>query len=173
MRSVSAIYFHWAREGAIERPKEDGHLDRLTGILSNYQYFMLREGEVLMCPYSCWCPACFEVAAAGPGASIRLSSDYMVRDGCDQAPQPGTRNPRVTRFTNGKTRAGQDQGAYKQPGQAGAGTGTSSRRWASQPGQWVLVEAFCDAEDEMWLGKTVAFGDFARLPSCCKRHDGG
>jgi hypothetical protein len=90
-------------------------------------------------PYSCWCPACFEVAAAGPGASIRLSSDYMVRDGCDQAPQPGTRNPRVTRFTNGKTRAGQDQGAYKQPGQAGAGTGTSSRRWASQPGQWVLV----------------------------------
>jgi hypothetical protein len=36
-----------------------------------------------------------------------------------------------------------------------------------------LVEAFDDAEDEMWLGKTVAFGDFGLLPSCCKRHDGG
>jgi hypothetical protein len=35
-----------------------------------------------------------------------------------------------------------------------------------KPGQWVLVEAIGEGEDEMWLGKTVAFG---RLPSCCKQ----
>jgi len=37
----------------------------------------------------------------------------------------------------------------------------------------VLVEAFGDDEDEMWLGKTVAFGAFGRLPSCCKQHTEG
>jgi hypothetical protein len=31
--------------------------------------------------------------------------------------------------------------------------------------QWVLVEAFGDEEDEMWLGKTVAFGAFCPLTS--------
>ena len=40
---------------------------------------MLRDGEVLMRPHSCWCPACFEVAAAGPGAGTRFNTgDYMV-----------------------------------------------------------------------------------------------
>ncbi len=57
---------------------------RLTGISFNYQYFMLREGEVLMRPHSCWCPACFEVAAAGPGAGTRLSTQYGV-SGCAKA----------------------------------------------------------------------------------------
>ena len=28
------------------------------------------------------------------------------------------------------------------------------------PEQWVLVEAFGDNDDEMWLGKTVEFSDF-------------
>ena len=37
------------------------------------------------------------------------------------------------------------------------------------PGQWVLVEAFGDNDDEMWLGKTVGFSDFGRQ-SCYKMH---
>ena len=41
-----------------------------------------------------------------------------------------------------------------------------------EPGQWVLVEAFGDDEEEMWLGKTLAFGDFGQ-DSCRKRHGGG
>ena len=46
--------------------------DCLTGISSYYQYFMLREGEVPMRPYSCWCPACFNVAVEGPGKRTYL-----------------------------------------------------------------------------------------------------
>jgi hypothetical protein len=176
MRSVSAIYFHWAGEGAIERPKEDEQFDRLTGISSHYQYFMLREGEVLMRPYSCWCPACFEVAAAGPGASTRLSSDYMVRDGCTKAPNAVPPNPRVPNplyeWRNASCRA--KTGAQtSSPDKRARGHGHELAEAGLQPGQWVLVEAFCDPEDEMWLGKTVAFSDFGPLPSCCKRHDGG
>jgi hypothetical protein len=140
MRSVSAIYFHWAREGAIERPKEDEQFDRLTGISSHYQYFMLREGGVLMRPThagarpaSRWLPPDPAPASASP--RITWLGTAATRP---PNPVPATRVC-FTRFTSGKTRAGQDQGAYKQPGQAGAGTGTSSRRWASQPGQWVLV----------------------------------
>jgi hypothetical protein len=46
MCAVSAFYFHWAGEGDITRPAEDVQFDRLVGISSCYQYFMLREGEV-------------------------------------------------------------------------------------------------------------------------------
>ncbi len=62
---MSAIYFHWACDGAIERPVTDVHYDCLTGISSCYQYFMLREGELLMRPYSCWCPYCCNVEFDG------------------------------------------------------------------------------------------------------------
>ncbi len=77
MRAVSAIYFHWACDGAIERPATDVHFDCLTGI-SCYQYFMLREGEstgeVLMRPYSCWCPSCFNVVLRSRGLANSLTS---------------------------------------------------------------------------------------------------
>jgi len=86
-RAVSAIYFHWAGEGAIQRPATDVQFDRLTGLSSSYQYFMLREGEVLMRPYSCWCPACFIVAEAGPGCGTGLTSTYEV-PGCIKTGNP-------------------------------------------------------------------------------------
>ena len=36
-----------------------------------------------------------------------------------------------------------------------------------------MVEAFCDDEDELWLGKTLPFGDFnPRSPCCCKKYTG-
>ena len=78
MRAVSAIYFHWACDGVIERPATDVQFDRLTGISSCYQSFMLREGEVLMRPYSCWCTACFNVAVEGPGKRTYLSCNFNV-----------------------------------------------------------------------------------------------
>ena len=40
-------------EGAIVRPNVDEQFDRLTGISSHYQYFMLHPGAVLMRPSSC------------------------------------------------------------------------------------------------------------------------
>ncbi len=36
----------------------------------------------------------------------------------------------------------------------------------------MLVEAFGDNDDEMWLRKTVEFSDFGRQ-SCCKKHTEG
>ena len=35
MRSVSAIYFHWAGEGEISRPATDVQFERLVGISSS------------------------------------------------------------------------------------------------------------------------------------------
>ena len=35
-----------------------------------------------------------------------------------------------------------------------------------------VVEAFNDEDDDMWLGKTMPFGDFGR-DSCCKEHKDG
>jgi len=165
MRAVSAIYFHWAGEGAIVRPAADEQFDRLIGISSHYQYFVLRAGEVLMRPYSCWCPACFEVADAGPGAGICLTSDYKV-DGCAKASDPlyEWRNASC-RAKTGAQASAPDKRA-REHGHALAAAGL-------EPGQWVLVEAFGDEQDEIWLGKTVAFGAFGRQLSCCKQHTGG
>ena len=43
---------------------------------------------------------------------------------------------------------------------------------AAQPGQSVLIEAFNDDVDEMWLAKTVAFSAFGDAV-CCKKHTDG
>ncbi len=32
-----------------------------------------------------------------------------------------------------------------------------------------MVEAFCDKEDKMWLGKTLPFGCFGPHSPCCKK----
>ncbi len=68
MRAVSAIFVSLGGSGRDRVTGKDVLFDRLTGISSCCQYFMLREGEVLMRSYTCWFSACFKVAAAGPGA---------------------------------------------------------------------------------------------------------
>ena len=160
-RAVSAIYFHWAGEGAIVRPA-DVQFARLTGISFNYQYFMLREGEVLMRPHSCWCPACFEVAAAGPGAGTRLSTQYGV-SGCAKAGNA------LYEWSNSSCRAKTGAEASS-PDQRARAHGHGLAQAGIEPGQWVLVEAFCDDEDEMWLGKTLPFGGFGPRSPCCKKY---
>ncbi len=55
-------------------------------------------------------------------------------------------------------------------GQAGTGARAKARSTGLQPDQLVSVEAFADAEDEMWLGKTAAFDNFGLL--CCQKHTG-
>jgi hypothetical protein len=164
MRAVSAIYFHWACDGAIERPAMDVQFDCLSGISSCYQYFMLREGEVLMRPYSCWCPACFNVSAEGPGKRTYLTCNFNVPY-CTHAGNTlySWRN-KSCRAKTGAEASSPDKRA-RDRGHALAATGIS-------PGQWVLVEAFGDNDDEMWLGKTVEFSDFGRQ-SCCKKHTEG
>lgn len=149
------------------RPNVDEQFDRLTGISSCYQYFMLREGEVLMRPYSCWCPACFEIAAVGPGAGNRLSSDNKV-DGCSKAPNPLVRNL-LYEWRDASCRAKTGAQASS-PDKRAREHGHELAADGLQLGQWVLVEALGDEQDEMWLGKTVAFGSFGPLPSCCKQH---
>ena len=173
--AVTAIYFHWAGEGAIVRPATDVQFDTLVGISSCYQYFMIREGEVLMRPHSCWCPACFDVAVAGPGAGTHLPTNYEVV-GCAKAGNP------FYQWHNASCRAKTGAEASS-PDQRARAHGHALAAAGLEPGQWVLVEAFVDFEpgqwvafgddeEEMWLGKTLPFGDFGR-GSCCKRHGGG
>jgi hypothetical protein len=168
MRAVSAIYFHWAGLGHIWRPAEDVQFDAVVGISSSYQFFMLREGEVLARPHSCWCPACFDVATAGPGQDARLApyAGYKVV-GCTRA------GSAFYEWSNKSCRA-------KTGGEAGspdlrARTHGHALAAGILPvgGQWVLVEAYGDDKDELWLGKTLAFGGFnARSPRCSKKHTG-
>jgi hypothetical protein len=162
-RKVKAFFFHWGAEGAIVRPASDKQFDRLVGISSSYQYFMLREGEVLMRSYSCWCPACFDVAVAGPGVGTRLNSQYEVYE-CAYEADP------LYRWRNASFRAKTGPGASSPDQRAREQGRTLTVR--ARPGQWVLVEAFNDEVDKMWLRKTVAFGAFG-TDACCKLHTEG
>ena len=123
---------------------------------------MLREGEVLMRPHSCWCPACFQVATGGPAGS-RFSSQYEVR-GCVKASNA------LYAWHNSSCRAKSGPEASSPDQQARAHCHGIAQA-GIEPGQWVLVEAFCDDEDESWLGKTLPFGEFnPRFPCCCKKY---
>ena len=113
-----------AAQGQAARGATDVQFDRLTGIFSSYQYFVLREGEVLMRPYSCWCSACFAVAVAGPGVG-RLTSDYKV-SGCAKSPNPLVRNP-LYEWRNASCRAKTGAQASN-PDKRAREHGTRSRR---------------------------------------------
>ena len=146
MRAVRAIYFHWACDGTIERPATDVQFDCLTGISSCYQYFMLREGDVLMRPYSCWCTACFNVAVEGPGKRTYLTCNFLTYL---IAPMPATL---FNRGANKSCRAKTGAEACS-PDKRARDRGHALATAGISPGQWVLVEAFGDNDDEMWLGR--------------------
>ena len=138
--------------------------DRLVGISSCYQYFMLREGEVLMRPHSCWCRVCFEVAMAGPGAGTRLTSQYEVRGCVKEANALYQWRNASCRAKTGAEACCPDQRARAHGHELAA---------VLKPGQWVLIEAFNDEVDELWLAKTEACREFGLQPSCCKQHSSG
>jgi hypothetical protein len=117
-----------------------------------------------MRPHSCWCPACFDVAVAGPGAGTRLPSNNDLV-GCAKAGSP------FYEWRNASCRAKTGNEASS-PDRRARAHGHALAAAGLEPGKWVLVEAFGDDEDDMWLGKTVAFGNFGP-DSCCKRHGGG
>ena len=168
MRAVSAIYFHWAGLDDIWRPVVDVQFDVVVGISSSYQFFMLREGEVLARPHSCWCPACFDVATAGPGQDARLApyAGYKVV-GCTRA------GSAFYEWSNKSCRAKTGGEAGSPDLRARTHGHALAASLAPVGGQWVLVEAYGDDKDELWLGKTLAFGGFnARPPRCSKKHTG-
>ena len=82
-KPISAMHFHWVASADIYRPDKGAvEYDCVEGISSSYQYFMLRQGGVLIRNHSCWCRACFKVAMGGPGAgraTSGLDADYGVR----------------------------------------------------------------------------------------------
>ena len=153
-----------SHDGAIKRPAMDVQIDSLTSISSCYQYFMLREGEVLMCTYSCCCPACFNVAVdgniEGPGKRTYLSCSF-------NGPYCTHAGNTLYSWRNNSSRPRQVlKRAPQTRGLAIAGTLAAAGK---SPGQLVLVEAYGDNDDEMWLGKTVEFSDYGRQ-SCCTKH---
>jgi hypothetical protein len=159
--ALSAYYFHWAGDADIKRPTTDVKFDCLNGILLTYQYFVLREGEVLMRAHSCWCLACLQSAMAGPGGDTTLTSNYTV-------PNCSRFHEQLYQWHNASCRAiaGSEVGC---PDKRAREHGHSIAKGGLVPGQWILAEAYNDKEDELWLGKTVP------LPgsrSCCKQHEG-
>lgn len=137
----------------------------LEGITSSYQYFMLRQGAVLVRRHSCWCSACFDVAIAGPGEATKLTSEYTV-PGCVHV---GKGEAAMYEWHNKscRVRSGCEVG---QPDQRARSRGVELAAQGIQPGEWLLVECFGDPEDEMWLGRAVPFPDFGG--GCMEKHFG-
>ena len=160
-RSVSAIYFHWAGPNDIKRPSVDEQFERIVGISSSYQFFMLREGEVLMRKHSCWCSSCFDVATAGSSRGMQLSSyaGYTVK-GCTNI---GTS---FYEWSNKNCRAITGLSSCSPNLRARRRSHDLAENHLARKGyQWVLFEAYCDDDDELWLGKTIPSD---KLGGACK-----
>jgi hypothetical protein len=147
----------------IKRPKSEESFDRIDGIKSSYQFFMLRTGEVLARQRSCWCLGCLAVAMGGPGEDTKLTSSYEVGGiGCSKA------DSKFYEWSNKTCRCkvGSDiatrESTIKENGHTLA--------QEVEIGNWLLFEAFSDAEDELWLAKAVAFP--SNPNKCVIKHTG-
>ena len=133
--------------GAIERPAIDVQIDSLTSISFCYQYFMLREGVVLMCTFSCCCPACFNVAVDGNIEGTRkthLPQLQFQRALLHPCRQHSLLVAQLQLSAKTGAEASSPDKRARDRGYALAAAGIS-------PGQWVLVEAYIDSDDEVCL----------------------
>ena len=76
-----ASSFHFATPESIVRPSPSHNepvYERIEGITRSYQYYMIKEGDVLVRRHSCWCLACMQAAMSGHSG---LSSEYVTQ-GC-------------------------------------------------------------------------------------------
>ena len=151
-KPISAMHFHWVTSADIYRPDKGAvEYDCVEGISSSYQYFMLRQGGVLIRNHSCWCRACFKVAMGGPGAgraTSGLDADYGVHECVHATEEFYEWSNKSCRCIRGGDAAGPDERAR--------GRGEELASQGVIPGQWVLVESYADDDEEMWLGKTAA-----------------
>ena len=128
--------------------------------------------EVLVRPRSCWCLPCLSVAMSGPGEETKLNSIYEVGgngigEPCDMMSLE--KRPKFYTWRNESCRFKvSPQVAVREKHIKDRGHSLSN---GLQVGMWVLVEAFGDEDDDMWLGKTVAFPDDDDV--CAREHTTG
>jgi hypothetical protein len=144
--------FHYSGvdvEGSeIVRPKADESFDRIEEIKSQYQFFMLRTGEVLARPRSCWCLGCLSAAICGPDEDCKFTSNYVVRC-CSKNNSP------FYQWSNKSCRARVSNDiAVREKQIVAHGHSIAS---TVKIGDWLLFEAFSDTKDELWLGRAVEF----------------
>ena len=135
--------------------------ERIEGITRSYQYYMIKEGDVLVRRHSCWCLACMQAAMSGHAG---LSSEY-VTEGCGR----GASNPHLYEYANKNCRVKQGAGVGGPDELARRHGHETAAELAVAGGQWVLVEAFDEDEfgDEVWLGRTVPLQRFGG--KCCRQ----
>lgn len=165
------FFFHYASEEgelSIKRPTSEETFNPIEGIKSSYQFFALRQGEVLARLRSCWCVAYVSVAMCGPGSN-KLSSQYQV-SGCPHSANDDEQarffewSNRSCRAITGSSVATRED-EVKAKGKALAPT--------VKVGDWLLVEAYSDSHDEMWLARAVpGFVDAPGENKCLIQHLG-
>ena len=142
------------------RPAVPEEFDRIVGIKSMYQYFMLKTGEVLGRPRSCWCIGCLAAALGGPGAATKFTSNYDVKACLHyRPPHPPLllSSPTTSDFYNWNNYAcGKKKGDISKRETAIVEHGHKLGGLV-QEGDWLLFEAFHDGGDLMWLAKAVPF----------------
>ena len=145
-RAIRSFTFYWAGDNDIKRPATFPEHSRVVGIQSSYQYFFRRAGEVLVRKAPCWCQSCTKTSLAGPVAlhgedySVikchrRINDTYYEYKSrcCKVLDGPGTGEPHKRAIAHGHELAPK-----------------------ANAGDWILVEAWDDDEQEVWLAKTVA-----------------
>ena len=156
-RAITRFVFHFATPESIVRPSPSHNepvYERIEGITRSYQYYMIKEGDVLVRRHSCWCLACMQAAMSGHSG---LSSEY-VTEGCAR----GASNPHLYEYANQNCRVKQGAGVGGPDELARRHGHETAAELAVAGGQWVLVEAFDEDEfgDEVWLGRTVPLQRF-------------
>jgi len=146
--AITSMFFHWVSSSDIapSRAAIPVH-ESVVGISTCYQFFVDRLGHVLIRRHSCWCAACSTVATGGPKAATCPGESGKV-PGCRRA-EDGANYEWSSRACSPKTGGG---AGLPDLTARGRGHGLAA---TLAPGSWVLVEAYADKTDELWLGKTV------------------
>ena len=148
----------WAGENDIKRPIAQEDYERVDGILKSHQLFVVQKGRLAVRQHSCWCPACHTQLAKG-GTDGNFQKDFCCAGCINKDSNYKWRNESCSQKTGGDVAA-----AWKLAKQ-----GRAKNAKQLTPGQWAVLLAPDDEDEEFWLARTVAMDKWGGR--CWKVHN--
>jgi hypothetical protein len=162
-RPMARITLHWAGmndETTIKRPAKEEKYHGVEHISSSHQFFVISTGRLAARRHSCWCPACHTNIAKG-GADGQFQRNYRF-PGCVHA----AREP-LYRWSNES--CAQIGGGSIQAAWAKTRIERAKTAKTVTPGEWCVLLAPDDEDEEFWLARAVAVDDWGG--ACCRLHN--
>ena len=150
-KPMARITVHWTGPAEVQRPRTDEVYYGITDIAKSHQFFVVGTGRVATRNHSCWCPACHTQVTKGGADADFQTRDFRV---------PCCIHARELFYKWRNESCAQKEGSSVTAAWDKAKKSRAAIAKELTRGEWCVVLAPDDDDEEFWLARTVARGDW-------------